>query len=475
MVYQRLKSSFVGTQDHFLDADIPLNNLTITGTSAANYGTVRLLVSPLVLNGNMTINANSELNSNDINITFNGNLINTPGVGGYVSGTNLTTFSVTNGGPFAGVQTITGATNFYDMVVNPGASLTLGNPSTVNRNLTLSSGTLICGGNGITVFGDVINDASYTDDNSVGSGLILNGTTLQHITGFGAYARLTLNNAMGAQIENNLTLQEDLTMTLGILDIKKNLVTLGVNSLIQGAPFGATKMITSDGVFSNVGLRKFFNTGATTFLYPIGTSGKYTPALLTITASSTVGYVRINNINSRHPAVLDPANALDYYWEVQSSGITGFSGNLVLNYLEGDVVGDEANYMSARLMVPGTNWSLSPGVDQVLNKIPTNYITSNNLSGEYTAGIASAFFNNVPEYTSNQNGNWTNSAIWTQSGGDPYALGAEGPNGFIININHEVTLDANYCSAYRITINDKLKVISTSYGHNLGTVNGSGT
>ena len=107
----------LATQNYFLDANIPLNNLTITG-AAGQPATVRLLVSPLVLNGNMTINANSVLNSNNINITFNGNLINTPGVGGYVSGTNLTTFSATNGSSFAGAQTITGATNFYDLVVS---------------------------------------------------------------------------------------------------------------------------------------------------------------------------------------------------------------------------------------------------------------------------------------------------------------------------------------------------------------------
>ena len=32
----------------------------------------------------------------------------------------------------------------------------------------------------------------------------------------------------------------------------------------------------------------------------------------------------------------------------------GFSGSLVLNYLQSDVVGDEPNYLTARLMVPGT-------------------------------------------------------------------------------------------------------------------------
>ena len=64
---------------------------------------------------------------------------------------------------------------------------------------------------------------------------------MQQISGTGAYARLTLNNAAGARIENDITLQEDLTMTQGILDIKKNLVSLGVNSLIQGAPIQLNK------------------------------------------------------------------------------------------------------------------------------------------------------------------------------------------------------------------------------------------
>jgi hypothetical protein len=462
------------TQNYFLDANIPLNNLTITG-AAGQPATVRLLISPLVLNGNMTINANSILNANNINITFNGNLVNTPGIGGYVYGTNLTTFSATNGSSYAGAQSITGATNFYNLVVNPGTSLTLSNPSTVNGNLTLSSGTFLLGGNAVSLKGDFENDASYTDNNAVGSGLILNGTVLQEITGTGAYARLTVNNSAGARIENNITLQEDLTMTQGILDIKKNLVSLGVSSNIQGSPFSATKMITSDGVFSNVGLRKFFNPGATTFLYPIGTSGKYTPALLTVTASNTVGYVRINNINSRHPAILDPANALDYYWEVQSSGITGFSGSLVLNYLQGDVNGDESSYLAARLLVPGTTWSKTLGVNPAANTITFNYITSNNLSGEYTAGTAAAFPGNVPIYTSNADGNWTNQAIWTQTGGDPYPCPPGGPNGFIVIINHVVTLDANFCSAYRTTINNEIKVTSSFFGHNLGTVDGSGT
>ena len=460
-------------QNYFLDATVPLNNLSITGISAANPATVRLLTSPLVLNGNMLISANSFLNSNNIDITFNGNLTNTPGVAGYIAGTNLTTFNA----PVT--QSITGATDFYDLVVKPGTSLTLGSPSTVNHNLTLSAGNFILGNNAVNLKGDFQNDATFSDINAVGNGIILSGTTLQHIAGTGSYARLTLNNAAGADIENDLALTEDLTMAQGILNIKKNLVTLGVNSVVVSSPvatFGAAKMITSDGVFSNVGLRKYFSPGVQPlFLYPIGTSGKYTPAALKIDANTSVSFVRINNINSHHPALVSPANALAYYWEVQSSGLNGFSGSLVLNYLQGDVVGDEPNYLVARLMVPGTTWNIYPGVDAALNTISSTYAGQNNISGEYTAAIVASFFTNVPTYTSNKDGNWTDNTIWDQTAGTPYPCPVGGPNGFIVNVNHIVTINTNSCYAYRTTINNRLEIKSPSYGHNLGTVDGNGT
>jgi len=461
-------------QNYYLDATIPLYDLTITGESAANYSELRLLTSPLSVDGDMTINANSVLNANNIDVTFYGNLVNTPGVSGYLYGTNTTTFSATAAGSVGGNQSITGATDFYDLIVNPASTLSLSDPSTVNNDLVLNSGSLVCADNPVTLLGDLINDASYTDDDSPGSGIILAGTALQRIQGFGAYGRLTINNVAGVQIENDITLQEDLTMTNGILDIKKNLLTLGVNCEIQGAPFSASKMITSDGVFSNVGVRKFFNAGPISFLYPIGTSGKYTPAQVTFSASNTVGFLRINNIRGLHPSVLDTLNALHYYWEAESSGLTGVDGTLVLNYQQEDVFGDEPNYLSARLMVPGTSWSKTMGVDDAANTATFNYTGSNDLSGEYSAGIDTAFPDNIPEYTSNSDGSWTDKTIWDQTGGDPFPVPDGGPNGFVVNIDHVVSIDANNCAAYKTVINNELRILSPYYGHNLGTVSGSG-
>ena len=100
--------------------------------------------------------------------------------------------------------------------------------------------------------------------------------------------------------------------------------------------------------------------------------GKYTPAVLSITNIGTTGSFRINNINSNHPGVLDPSNVLNYFWEVESSGITGFDGSLVFNYLDADVqvtgANTEAEYIAAALLLPGTTWTKAatgPATDRV--------------------------------------------------------------------------------------------------------------
>ncbi len=466
-----------GNQNYNLDANIPINDLTITG--GANTTKVTLKVSPLTINGVFTLSdANSTFDANaalNIPVTLNGNFINN---GTYTPQKNLTTFN-------GNLQSITGTTTpnvFYDLNVNPITSLILGGATTVSDNLTISSGTLVCGGNEVSLSGNFTNNGNYTDNNALGTGVSLVGSSNQHVSGSGTFGWLELNNTSGAILDNSITLNEHLTLTLGIFDIKQNLLTLEQNSTIDanGTPFSATKMVTTDGVLSNIGIKKFFTTTVPqTFTYPLGTSGKYTPAVLTLTASGYVGSVRINNVNSTQPSIFDPANALKYYWDVESSGISGFQGSLTLNYLVGDVVGGpESNYQSAWLISPGTSWSINGGtVNSVLHAITFPYPSgTENLSGEYTAGNGTSFPPIVPTYTSNQSGFWNNPVIWTQTAGTSHTL-TTGPNGFIVIIRNSdvVTANTNNCSAFQTTINGKLIINSGTFGHNLGIVTGNGT
>lgn len=470
------------TQSYLLDATVPLNNLTISGktTGTNRNATVTLFISPLQLNGNLTISnnrsffdANSEYS---VNLSLKGDFVNN---GTYNYYNNLTTFN-------GNIQRLEGTavTNFYNLTVNPITSLTLIRDITVDNDLTLSSGQLLNDTYTINLKRHLINNANYNGDVATG-GVVLNGTVQQEISGTGTFGRLELDNALGARINNSITLQRNIRLTNGIFSLNKHLMTMGVNSNIEGSGFGVTKMITTDGVFSNVGIRKHFSVysgAAQTFTYPMGTSGKYTPAVLTYTNIGNVGYVRINNINSHHPSAYDPDNVLDYYWELESYGISNFDGNVVFNYKDADVRvtggNTEADYIAAALMIPGTSWAKygTDDVDEDNNTIIFRYVGENNLSGEYTAGIDVALPDNVPEFTNIATGNWNEISNWQQTGGDPYTLTGP-PNGFIVTIRNgtTVTVSENYARTYRTRIDGTLHFDPDYYGHSLGTVTGNGT
>jgi hypothetical protein len=469
------------SQEYLLDATISLNNLTITGrtNNTAADATVKLLLSALTLKGDLTLtNANSLLDANsefNINLTIKGDLINN---GTYNHYSNLTTFS-------GGEQTIGGstATDFYDLKISPVTSVELTRSMNVFNDMELASGRLITGTNYVSLKGDLTNNATYESDADQGGVVLENGETQHTLSGTGTYGRLELNDSNGASLRDNITLQRNLIMTTGVFDINDNLLTLGVNSNIEGSGFNVSKMISSDGVYSNIGIRKYLPVigSATVFSFPMGLAGKYTPVVLNISQNGQVGYVRVNTINEKHPSAESPYRVLGYYWEVESSAISGFTGSFNMYYDEEDVMqdaSDESSYVAARLLVPGTSWSkassAADNVDESNNIISYTFSGVDNLSGEYTAGLDDDIPDEVPAYEANIAGDWTNKNIWTPVGSAPDCPEG-GPNGAVVIINAEVTANADNCFAYRTTINDKLMIVSPYIGHNLGAIDGEGT
>ena len=468
------------TQNYTMDANVSLYNMTVTGAGAARNATVGLAVNPLVLKGTLTFtNANSILNANNFNVSIAGDLTNNGAAASYLYGTNTTTFNGIN-------QNINGSavTNFYDQMISCSGSLSVNNSFTVNRNLSINSGTLIlypvATDYKITVLGNLTNNSSYVDNNTSGGGIMLAGTTLQQISGTGAFGRLELNNSAGAITLNDISLQNDLVLTTGILTISSNLLTLSQSSSIGGAPFSVTKMIKTDGVSSSSGLSKFFNTGGAVFTFPVGVTGKYTPVDYNITANTSLGYyINLTPVNQYAPSVMDPNNVLKYYWRVQSSGLAGFTGNAEYFYDVSDVVGGpESNYVSAWLENPGTLWLKSaPGaatdnVDETTHSISFSFSSRTNISGNYTCGNDTAIPDNMPTYISNADGVWSDNTKWTNIANGLQDCPVGGPNGFKVIINTTITTDVNQCNAYQTTItgNGKLRVVVPTYGHNLGNV-----
>jgi len=459
-------------QNYILDANIPINNLTIAGAAGAGVdAALELLVSPLILNGSLTlINSQSIFNTNNINVSVKGNFINN---GAYNYGSNTTTFN-------GDVQQISGSsfTDFYNFTLSSIGSLSINNNFTVNKDLIINSGNLVLGNTKITLHGNLMNNGSYSDDNSTG-GISFSGTNEQQISGTGSYGRLEINNTSGVKLNSGILLQNDLVLTQGIFDINSKLLTLSQNSNIIGTP-DITTMIMSEGAVSSPGVRKFFTTIPQSFTFPIGVSGKYTPAHFTILSNATVGYVNVSPINDVHPSASNPMNVLNYYWNIESAGIAGFNGNVILQYIDSDVAGDESSYVSARLEYPGNTWQTAPpgpgtdNVDEVNHQISFYYTGSNNLSGDYTAGETSTFPTEISTYETNADGDWIDQTIWTPVGSTP-PCPAGGPQGAIVIINHVVTIDINSISAISTIINDTLRILAPSFGHNLGIVEGNGT
>ncbi|MFN8166661.1 MAG: hypothetical protein U0X76_10995 [Bacteroidia bacterium] len=126
----------------------------------------------------------------------------------------------------------------------------------------------------------------------------------------------------------------------------------------------------------------------------------------------------------------------------------------------------------------GTIWTkATPGaatdhVDESGHIASFDFSSSVNVSGVYTAGLDTAIPTSLPTYLSMVDGNWSDNAIWMNIANGLYDCPAGGPNGFKVIINTTVTTDVNACTAYQTTItgNGKLKVVSPTYGHNLGTV-----
>ncbi len=468
-------------QTYSLDANISLNNLSITGKTAATArnATLNLMVSPLVLNGSLTLTNNqSFFNANNRNVTLRGDFINNNAIAAYTFGTNTTTFN-------GATQQIggTSATNFHNLTISSTATVTLNSNTNIAGNLNITTGNLALGNIRATVQGNLTNNGSFTDNNSLTSGVRLNGAIQQDIAGTGSFGRLEINNSQGARTLNDITLQNDLLMTQGNLNIGQYLLSLGVNSNLGGAPFSQTKMIITDGVASSKGFRKFFNISATpqSYTFPVGVPSKYTPVSLTLDQNSSVGYIGISPVNNHHPAIAVPSSVLKYYWRVESAGISNIQGNMQMSYLGTDVNGVESDYIAAFLLSPGAYWSKAqPGpatdnVDETNNLISFGISSgTNNISGDYTAVTDGDLPDEVPSYITIADGNWSDENIWAPVGSSP-PCPVGGPNGFNITIDHVVTTDVNYCFAYRTVINGTLRVVSPSFGHNIGAVEGTGT
>jgi hypothetical protein len=433
----------------------------------------------------LTVESSATFNANGLDLTINGDFTNS---GDFVAGGNATFFTGLTD------QTITGNTTFWDLQKDGSANLALASGATeiiVDNEMTLNAGVFADNSNTVYVSGDLHFDGTH-QYGGAGKGLVLSGTSSQVLSGNGVFGKLTINNTTGVHVPigNELTITNSLRMERGVFNIDRNLLLLGGNCEIEEvsgiAPFSASKMIQTNMSFTDNGIKKIFASGVSSFVFPMGSTGKYTPVTFDVSENTaTEGSLTVKPANEMHTSVTDPNNVLQYHWLLRADGLTGFTATARMKYVESDVEVEAPNtiyeYWTARLLSDGSgDWNKFSGsdvIDETNQELVFDFTTTNDagISGDYTAGLEVAIPDQVPGYITITNGNWTDETIWDTypvSGG---TVPAGGPRGSMVFVDHDVTLPSNYISSYRTTINNTGEVIvGQTFGHRFGEVSGSG-
>ena len=236
---------------------------------------------------------------------------------------------------------------------------------------------------------------------------------------------------------------------------------MGASAAIAGT-INASNLILLNGASSDKGVTKIFSSGASTFTFPIGDNGKYTPCTFNFASNSNSGgAIKVIPVNNLHPSV-NPSSAvnyLNYYWVVSSTGFSSsYNVTHTYTYLPSDVQGNPTHIEQYNNST--AQWSTVGGTISS----PTFYFTTSSLlDGSYTIGD---IFNSLSPDTSKQSGNWSDPTTW--------ALGTV-PNGnpVVIRSQDSVALNASGALAASVTIYGVLDAENTTF-HSLGQVSGSG-
>lgn len=495
--------SGANSQNIGIKSTVPLNNLTIAGS---NSPVVKIYVSPLTVNNNLTVSSSTTLNANNQNLIIGGNFTVD---GSYVPTSNTTAFTNTAAAAISGATPLF---NFFNFTKSGSGTLTISKDITVNQDLSVLAGTLSTSSFQINLKRHAIVDATISSTS--GSGLIFNGAVQQQLkrntNGTSSLGIVTVNNSVGVIVPDGngytFTITSGLRLQQGVFDIGGSLLSLTTAAIITPvSPFSVTNMIQTNSSFTDQGVRKQFNAGTTTdFTFPVGQLA-YTPVVFnfsspTFTTGSTATTITVRPANELHPAIVDDdelplgagpedfndlQNALEYHWIINVDAATGMRSTMTLQYNQASVLvtapRTEADYIPARILSdsnPSNNINKfsTADLDESTNTITFNFVgvTDAGISGQYFAGVDLAIPDNVPIYTTTTSGN-VNDPIYT-----PAVPGGGAPRGATIEVSTGHTLTINTASGSvnlyetRINAGATVTIPNGSIGHRLGTLTGTG-
>ena len=515
----------------------PLWNLVIkksgsTGTSKAVNTTMPFdatfapnsttIAQPITVQNNFILDATNpttfDATSKDVTIQGTLNI----GTGcTYLPGANTTTFSggqdqvLTNNGTIGATAGV-GTFNNWTVDKSAGTLTLAGSVATyftpAGTTLSILRGVLSDAGKTINVQGNLFNSASHQSTGTTGS-ITMNGTTPQTIggDGTGVFGNLKINvptasiaaGSVAVSLAANITVSNILTLTsLHILSIgsyRLSLTNISPNAIGPTGSFTAQRMVQTAGNASDLGLQKTYGPGtAQSFIFPVGTGTKFTPATVAITVVGTLdkfGQVSVSPANLRNPFVTGSNNALKYFWKVRNVNFGAIPANSIdmrFTMVNTDAVGTLGNYVGGRYLPTAWNTAFSTNIADLGNGSSNIDFTSmERLDGEFTAGdntTPTVAFGAVTPFYSRTNGNWDTNTTWSTTSnsgaavpagsvagvnypgpGNPVFIGLANTVPAAAGIFHTVTVTANTAKAGSLVIDRGSTLdVTTTTGHNFG-------
>jgi hypothetical protein len=298
--------------------DIPGNTVTLSAT-----GTI---------SGNLTVSSGTfDLSTFTINrsaaggtlTVSNGATLSIGGTGTLPSNYSTHSIGATSTINYAGttqtVAVLNSSQNYGNLTISGSGTKTLAGSETVSGTLTISAGTLADGGFTLSVNGNIANSASHTGAGKIS---LTGGSGTHTLSGGGSYTNLELNDANGATLSSNLTINGTLTFTSGEITLGSNNLTIGSSGSISGGSSSSYIVTNSTGVLTRNGV------GASNVAFPVGTSSTYNP--VTINNAGTPDNFSVN-LKSSFDHAPNNANYVNCQWTITEAG-TGGNATITLQW-----------------------------------------------------------------------------------------------------------------------------------------------
>jgi len=327
------------------------------------------------------------------------------------------------------VAVLNSSQNYGNLTISGSGTKTLAGSVTVSATLTISAGTLADGGFTLSANGNIANTASHTGAGKIS---LTGGSTTHTLSGGGSFTNLQINDANGATLSSNLTINGTLTFTTGYITAGSYTVSISSTGTVSR---------TSGHVVGN--LQKYVGTGATSATFEIGDASNYTPISISFASVTTAGNLTANTTAGDHPNIgtstINPSKSVNRYWTLTNSGVVFTTCSATFNFVSGDVdAGADPTIFLVGQYSSGA-WSYPT--------VGTTTSTSTQATGMTAFGdFALGQDVTAGKYRSAQSGNWGSTSTWQRWTGSSWVAATATPDSsagvITIRNGHTVTVAA---------------------------------